>query len=132
MSTIPIISHRLRIMVSFPVFFMSKTALLHINFSFINRVLLVFPSIILIIANPEISSINRDLTFTRFCSSSFNIISFSGYMGTDLFKNSNLQSLEFITPSNSNTFLCPKPNLHSHVFQIPMYKFQTYDCVLLQ
>ena len=131
MSTIPIISLGLRIMVSFPAFFMSKTALLHINFSFINRVLLVFPSIILIIANPEISSINRALTFTSFCSSGFNIISFFGYIGTDLFKNSNLQSLEFITPSNSSTFLCLKPNLYSRVFQIPTYRFQTCDHILL-
>ena len=77
-------------MVYFPAFFMSKTALLHVNLSFINRVLLVFPSIILIITNPEISSINRALTFTSVCSSGFNIISFSGYIGTDLFKNLNL------------------------------------------
>ena len=132
MSTIPIISPGLRIIVSFPAFFMSQTALLHINFSFINRVLLVFPSIILIIANPEISSINGALTFTSFCSSGFNIISFSGCIGNDLFKNSNLQSHEFITPSNSNTFLYPKLNLHSCVFQTPMYQFQTCDHVLLQ
>ena len=108
MSTIPIISFRLRIMVSLPAFFMSKTALLHVNFSFINKVLLVFPSIILIIANPKISSTNGALTYTSFGSSGFNICSFSGYMGTDLLKNSNLQSLEFITPSNSNTFFIPK------------------------
>ena len=108
MSTIPIISFGLRIMVSLPESFMSKTALLCINFSFINKVLLVFPSIILIIANPEISSTNGALTFTSFCSVGFNIRSFSGYKGTDLLKNSNLQSLEFITPSNLNTFFIPK------------------------
>ena len=84
MSTIPIISLGLRIMVSLPAFLMSKTALLHVNVSFINRVLLVFPSIILIIANTEILSINGALTFASFCSSGFNIISFSGYIGTDL------------------------------------------------
>ena len=87
---------------------MSKTALFHVNFSFINRVLLVLPSIILIIANPKISSINGALTFTSFCSSGFNIISFSGYIGTDLFKNSNQQSLEFMTTSSSNTLFIPK------------------------
>ena len=85
-------------MVSLPAFFMSRTALLHVNFNFINKVLLVFPSIILIIANPEILSTNGALTLTSFCSSGFNISSFSGYMGTDLFRNLNLQSLEFITP----------------------------------
>ena len=69
MSTIPIISFGLRIMVSFPAFFMSKTVLLYVNFSFINRVLLVIPSIILIIVNPKISSMNGALTFTNFCSS---------------------------------------------------------------
>ena len=58
MSTIPIISFGLRIIVSFPAFLMSKTALLHVNFSFINRVLLVFPSMILIIAKPK---------FSKFC-----------------------------------------------------------------
>ena len=63
---------------------------------------------ILIIANPEISSINGALTFTSFCSSGFNIIFFSGYNGTDLFKNSNQQSLEFMTPSSSKTFFIPK------------------------
>ena len=46
MSTIPIISFSLSIMVSFPAFFMSKPALLHVNFNFINRVLYVPPSII--------------------------------------------------------------------------------------
>ena len=132
MSTIPIISFSLRITVSFLAFFMSKTALLHVNFSFINRVLLVPPSIILIIANPKISSINRALTFTSFCSSGFNIISFSGYIGTDLFKNSNLQSLEFITPSNSNTFFIPKTKSTFHEFQIPTYRFQICDHVFPQ
>ena len=66
MSPIPIISFRLRIMVSLPAFFMSKTALLCINFNFINSILLVLPSIILIIANAEISSTNRAPTFTSF------------------------------------------------------------------
>ena len=121
MFTSPIISSGLRIMVSFPAFFMSKMALLHVNFSFINRVLLVLPSIILIIANPKISSINRALTFTSFCSSGFNIISFSGYIGTDLFRNLNQQSLEFMTPSSSSS---SKLNLHFHGFQTPMYRFQ--------
>ena len=108
MSTIPIISLGLRIIVSFPAFLMSKIALLHVDFSFIDRVLLVFLLMILIIAKPEISSTNGALTFTIFFSSGFSIISFSGYIGTDLFKNSNLQSLQFITPSNSNTFFMPK------------------------
>ena len=107
-STIPIISFGLRIIVSLPAFLVSKIALLCINFNFISKVLLVPPCIILIIAKPEMSSTNGAQTFTNFCSLHFNISSFSGYMGTDLFKNSNLQSLEFIIPSNSNTFFMPK------------------------
>ena len=108
MPTIPIISFRLRIILSFPAFLMSKSALLHVNFSFINRVLFVFLSMILIIAKPKILSTNGALTFTNFCSSSFSIISFLGYIGTNLFKNSNQQSLEFIMPSNSNISFLPK------------------------
>ena len=109
---------------SFPAFFISNTALFHVNFNFINRVLLVFPSIILIMASPEMSSTNGALTLTSFCSSGFNISSISGYMGTDLIKNSNLQSLEFITPSSLNTqFLSPKLGLHFHVSRIPECKF---------
>ena len=49
-------------------------------------------------AVPEISSTNGALTFISFCSFGFNITSFSGKMGTDLFKNVKQQSLEFITP----------------------------------
>ena len=77
MSTIPIISSGLRIMVSFPAFFMSNTALLHVNFNLINRVLLVLPSIILIIANPKISYINGALTFTSIFFHLVLILSFS-------------------------------------------------------
>ena len=123
MSTIPIISLGLRIIVSFPMFLISKIALLHVNFSLIDRVLLVLPSMILIIVKPEILSTNGALTFTNFFSSGFNITSFSGYIGTDLFKNSNLQSLEFITP-NLNTFFMPKTKSTFPVFLTPMYRFQ--------
>ena len=94
---------------SLPTFFISNTALFQVNCNFINRVLMVLPSIILIMASPEMSSTNGAPTLTSFCSLGFNISSLSRYMGTDLFKNLNLQSLEFIiTPSNSNTFYMPK------------------------
>ena len=59
-------------------------------------------------ASPEILSTNGALTFTNFCSSGFNIISFSGYKGTDMFKNSNVQSLDFITPSSSKRLFVPR------------------------
>ena len=72
-STIPIISSGLNIMVSVPLFTISNTAIFHVNFSFISKVLWVPPSNILTIANPEISSINGALTFISFCSLGFKI-----------------------------------------------------------
>ena len=45
-------------MVSGPLLAMSNVAALHMNFSFSKIVLYVFPSNILIIARPDISSIN--------------------------------------------------------------------------
>ena len=90
-------------MVLVPLFVMSNIALFHMNFNFINRVLWVPLSNILIMANPEISSINGAFTFIDFCSLGFKIVQLSGNMGMDLFQNLKQQSLEFITPSNSNT-----------------------------
>ena len=95
-------------MVSVPLFVMSNIALFHMNFNFINRVLWIPLSNILIMANPEISSNNGAFTFINFCSSGFKIVQLSGNMGTDLFKNLKQQFLEFITPSNSNAFIMPK------------------------
>ena len=106
---------------------MSRIALLHVNFSFIDRALLVFSSMILIIAKPKISSANGALTFTHFFSSSFSNTSFSGYIGTDLFMYSNLQSLEFITPSNSNTFFIPKTRSIFSCISDTMCRFQICD-----
>ena len=83
-------------------------ALFHVNLSFINRVLWIPPSIILTIANPKISSINGAFTFINFCLLGFKITESSGNMGTDWLKNLKQQSLEFITPSNLNTFFMPK------------------------
>ena len=62
------------------------------------------------------SCINGALTFTSFFSFGFNIISFSGYIGTDLFTNLNQQSLEFMAPSSSNTFFIPKTKSNFHEF----------------
>ena len=59
-------------------------------------------------ANPEISSINGAFTFINFCLLGFKIMQFSGNMGTGLLRNLKQQSLEFITPSSSNTFFIPK------------------------
>ena len=98
----------MNIMVSVPLFTMSNLALFHVNFSFLSRVLWVTASYILTIASPEISSMNGVFTFISFCSLGFKLKQLSGNMGTDLFKNLKQQSLEFITPSNSNTFFIPR------------------------
>ena len=95
-------------MVSVPLFTISNIALFCVNFSFINKVLWVPPSNIWTIASPEISSMKGAFTSIRFCSLGFKITQFSGNMGMDLFKNLKQQSLEFITPSNSNTFFMLK------------------------
>ena len=87
---------------------MSSIALFHVDFSFNNRALWVPPSNILTMARPEISSMNEAFTFINFYSLGFKIAQYSGNIGTDLLKNLKQQSLEFITPSNSNMFFIPK------------------------
>ena len=69
---------------------------------------------------------NGALTFINFCSLGFKIKLCSGNMGTDQFRNLKQQSLEFITPSNSNTFLCLKQSQHFHGSLTLMCKFQIY------
>ena len=100
-------SSGLNIMVSEPLLAMSNVAALHMNFHFSNIVLCVFPSNILTSASPDISSINGPFTLINFHSFGFNIVCSFGKMGKDLFKNLKQQSLEFMTPSSSNTFLIP-------------------------
>ena len=85
---------------------MSNVAKLHVNFNLSIIVLCVFLSSTLIIANPEISSMNGAFTFTNFCSFDFNTVCSFGKMGMDLFKKLKQQSYDFITPSN--IFLMPK------------------------
>ena len=67
-------------------------------------VLEVLTSRILIIAKPDISSMNGADTLINFCSLGFMMMHSIGNMGRDLFKNLKQQFHEFITPSNSNTF----------------------------
>ena len=95
-------------MVSVPLFTIPNIALFCVHFSFINRVQWVPLSNILTIASPEILSMNGAFTLISLCSLGFKITQFSGNMGTDLFKNLKQQSIEFITPSNSNTFFMPR------------------------
>ena len=78
------------------------------NFNLSIIVLCMFLSSILIIANPDISSINGASTFISHCSFDFNTLCSFGKFDMDLFKKLKQQSYEFITPSNSNILLIPK------------------------
>ena len=69
----------------------------------------MFLSSTLIIANPEISSMNGASTFINLCSFGFNTIHSFGKIGMDLFMKLKQQSHKFITPSNLNIFYIPKP-----------------------
>ena len=51
---------------------------------------------------------NGAVTLINFCSLGFIMTHSFGKMGRDLIRNLKQQSHEFITPSNSNTFLIPK------------------------
>ena len=117
-------------MVSGPLLPMSSAAGLCMNFSFSNIVLCVFPSSILIITNPDISSINGALTLISFCSFGFSTIHSFGKMGKDLFKKLKQQSHEFITPSNSNTLLIPKTrSMFSWISDTNMYISNLCPCI---
>ena len=72
-------------------------------------VLCVFLSSTLIIANPDISSINGDSTFINLCSFGFNTMHSFGKIGKDLFKKLKQPSCELKTLFNSNIILIPKP-----------------------
>ena len=87
---------------------MSNTAVLCVNFNYINMVLYALPSRILIIAKHDIPSMNEAVTLINFCSLGFKTTHSFGNMGRDLFRNLKQQSHEFITPSNLNIFLIPK------------------------
>ena len=91
-----------------PVLVISNVAKFHTNFNVSIIVLCVFLSSTLIIANPDILSINCASTFINFCSLYFNTMCSFGKIAMDLFKKLKQQSHEFITPSNSHTFLIPK------------------------
>ena len=63
---------------------------------------------ILIMVNPDISSVNGASTFINFCSLGLNTRHSFGNNGIDLLKKLKQQSHEFIMSSNSNIFLIPK------------------------
>ena len=87
---------------------MSSIAIFHVNLTFNIIVLWVDLSNNFIIAKPKILSKNGASIFISICSFGFNIVSPLRNMGIDLFKRLKQHSHEFITPSNSNTFLIPK------------------------
>ena len=87
----------------------SITISFHLNFSFNIIVFCEFLSNTLIMASPDIPSINVASTFNNFCSFGFNTICSFRKNGIDLFKKLKQQSYEFMTPSNSNILLIPKP-----------------------
>ena len=102
----------------------SNVAFLHMNFNFSMKVLWVPSSNIFTIANLDISPRNGVLTFINLCSLGFRINLCSSKMGTHQFRNLKQQSLEFITPSNLNIFLCLTLSQYFHEFLTLMCKFQ--------
>ena len=108
--------------VSKPLLVISNVAEFHRNFNLSIIVLCVFLSNTLIIANPDISSINCASNFTNLCSFGFNTRYSFGKISTDLFKKLKQQSHEFITHSNSNIFLIPKTkSTFSSISDIKVY-----------
>ena len=91
-----------------PVLVKSIVAEFCTNFNLSILVLSVFLSSTLIIAYPDISSINGASTFINLCSFDFNTIHSFEKIGMDLFKKLKQQSHEFMMPSNSNIFFIPK------------------------
>ena len=72
--------------VSKPLLAISSVAEFHMNSNLSIIVLCVVLSSILIIASPDISSINGASTFINFCSLGFSTIHSFGEMGKDLFR----------------------------------------------
>ena len=93
--------------VSKPLLVICNIVEFHMNFNLSIIVLCVFLSSTLIIANPDISSINGASTFINFCPFGFITMCSFGKIGIDLFKKLKQQSHEFIMP-NSKIFLIPK------------------------
>ena len=116
--------------VSKPLLVISNIAENHTNFNLSIIVLCVFLSSTLIIANPDISSINGASTFINLCFFVFNIMHSFGKIGKDLFKKLKEQSHEFIIPSNSNIFLIPKTkSMFSCLSDNKVYIFNLCLCI---
>ena len=111
-------------------FVISSVATFHVNFNLSIIVFCTFLSNTLIMASPDISSMNGASTFIIFCSSGFNTMHSFRKLGIDLFKKLNQQSHEFIMPSNSNLFLIPKTkSTFSCISNTNEYIFNLCQCI---
>ena len=91
-----------------------------VNFSFNTTVHCSLLSNIFTIASPDIAPINGASVFINFFSVALGISYSFEKNGMDLFRNLKDESHMSVTPSNSNTFSCLTPNLHFHIFLIPI------------
>ena len=92
---IPNTSSGPNMIVSKPLLIIASVAEFHMNFNLRIIVLCVVLSSILIIASPDISSINGASTFINFCFLGFSTIHSFGKIGKDLFRKLKQQSCEF-------------------------------------
>ena len=118
---IPNISFGSSKIVSSPLLVISSIAKAHMNFNLNITVLCVVLSSTLIIASPDILSMNGASTFVNFCSLGFSTKHSFGKIGRDLFKKLKQQSHEFITPITQKYFWYPELSPHFHGFQIQRY-----------
>ena len=110
---------------------MSSVAKFHANFSFSIIVFCKFLSNILIMANPDMSSINDASTFINLYSLGFNTVCSFGKNGIYLFKKLKQQSHEFITPCSSNIFLIPRTkSAFSWISYTNVYISNLCPCIL--
>ena len=94
--------------VSKPLLVISNVAQFCTNFNLGIIVLCLVLSSTLIIASPDILSINGASTFISFFSFGFNTIHSFEKIDKDMFRKLKKQSHEFMTPSNSNIFFIPR------------------------
>ena len=93
-------------------------------------VLCVFLSSTLIIANPDISSINHASIFINLCFCGINTIHFLGQIGKDLFKKLKQQSHEVVALSSSNIFLIPRTkSMFSYLSDTKVYISDLCPCI---
>ena len=109
---------------------MSSIAIFYINFSLSITLFCTFLSNILIMANPDTSSINGTSAFVNLCSLGFNTRHSFGKNGINLFKKLKQQSHEFIMPSSSNIFLIPRTkSTFSWISDTNVYISNMYPCI---